>query len=330
MSVSTTSDLELAEAEAGATVELVGGGEIAARSPWELFFKRFREDKFALVSIGFLILLILVAIFAPVVCSLVGAPGPYHADESALDIFGQPTGPSSAHLFGVDQIGRDVFSRVVYGARISLVVAFVSTAITTVIGVFCGLFAGYYRGWVDTLVSRTVDAWLAIPYLLFAIGLASACSFGNGCLGGLVKPGVPVVIAVIALTSWTYPARIIRGQVLSLREKEFVDASRSLGASDRRIIVKELLPNLTAPIIVFVTTFIPTAILFEAALSFLGVGVQPPTPSWGQMISDASPNVATQWWYMLFPGLALLFTVLAFNFVGDAMTDALNPRTRKS
>jgi peptide/nickel transport system permease protein len=329
MSVSTTSDLHLAEEEAGAQVELVSG-EIAARSPWELFFKRFREDKFALVSIGFLILLVLVAIFAPLVCSLVGAPGPYKADETALDIFGQPTGPSSAHLFGVDQIGRDVFSRVVYGTRISLVVAFVSTAITTVIGVFCGLFAGYYRGWVDTLVSRTVDAWLAIPYLLLAIGLASACSFGNGCLGGLVKPGVPVVIAVIALTSWTYPARIIRGQVLSLREKEFVEAARSLGASDRRIIVKELLPNLTAPIIVFVTTFIPTAILFEAALSFLGVGVQPPTPSWGQMISDASPNVATQWWYMLFPGLALLFTVLAFNFVGDAMTDALNPRTRKS
>ena len=324
-----TSDLELAEEEAGVQVELVSG-EIAARSPWELFFKRFREDKFALVSIGFLVLLILVAIFAPLVCSLVGAPGPYKADETALDIFGQPTGPSSAHLFGVDQIGRDVFSRVVYGARISLVVAFVSTAITTVIGVFLGLFAGYYRGWVDTLVSRSVDAWLAIPYLLLAIGLASACSFGNGCLGGLVKPGVPVVIAVIALTSWTYPARIIRGQVLSLREKEFVEAARSLGASDRRIIVKELLPNLTAPIIVFVTTFIPTAILFEAALSFLGVGVQPPSPSWGQMISDASPNVATQWWYMLFPGLALLFTVLAFNFVGDAMTDALNPRTRKS
>jgi ABC-type dipeptide/oligopeptide/nickel transport system permease subunit len=198
-----------------------------------------------------------------------------------------------------------------------------------VFGVFCGLFAGYYRGWVDTLVSRTVDAWLAIPYLLLAIGLASACSFGTGCLGGLIKPGVPVVIAVIALTSWTYPARIIRGQVLSLREKEFVDAARSLGASNFRIIVKELLPNLTAPIIVFATTFLPTAILFEAALSFLGVGVQPPTPSWGQMISDASPNISTQWWYMLFPGLALLFTVLAFNFVGDAMTDALNPRTRR-
>jgi peptide/nickel transport system permease protein len=330
MSVSTTSDLELAEAEAGGRVDLVAEGEIAARSPWQLFLRRFREDKFALAGLTFLAIVILVAIFAPLVCSLVGAPGPYSQDTSALDIFGQPTGPSSAHLFGVDQIGRDVFSRVVYGARVSLVVAFVSTAITTVFGVFCGLFAGYYRGWVDTVVSRTVDAWLAIPYLLLAIGLASACSFGNGCIGGLIKPGVPVVIAVIALTSWTYPARIIRGQVLSLREKEFVDAARSLGASDFRIIVKELTPNLTAPIVVFATTFLPQAILFEAALSFLGVGVQPPTPSWGQMISDASQNISTQWWYMLFPGLALLFTVLAFNFVGDAMTDALNPRTRKA
>jgi ABC-type dipeptide/oligopeptide/nickel transport system permease subunit len=326
MSVGTP-DLLLDETEVGA-VDLVSD-EIEARSPWELFFKRFREDRFALAGLVFLTLLILAAIFAPLVCKLVGAPGPDTADPNSLDIFGDPTGPSSAHIFGVDQIGRDVFSRVIYGARISLVVAFVSTAITTAFGVFCGLFAGYYRGWVDTVVSRTVDAFLAIPYLLLAIGLASACSFGNGCVGGLIKPGVPVVIAVIAITSWTYPARIIRGQVLSLREKEFVDASRSLGASNFRIIVKDLLPNLTAPIIVFASTFLPTAILFEAALSFLGVGVQPPTPSWGQMISDAAPNIATQWWYMLFPGLALLFTALAFNFVGDAMTDAMNPRTRK-
>jgi peptide/nickel transport system permease protein len=320
--------LEEAEAEVGA-VDLVGG-EIAARSPWELFLRRFREDKFALAGIVFLIVVILAAIFAPLVCSLVGAPGPYTADQSALDIFGQPTGPSSAHLFGVDQIGRDVFSRVIYGARVSLIVAFVSTVITTAFGVLCGLLAGYYRGWVDTVVSRTVDAWLAIPYLLLAIGLASACSFGNGCVGGLIKPGIPVVIAVIVFTSWTYPARIIRGQVLSLREKEFVDAARSLGASDWRIVRKELLPNLTAPIVVFATTFLPQAILYEAALSFLGVGVQPPTASWGQMIADASPNVSTQWWYMLFPGLALLFTVLAFNFIGDAMTDALNPRARRA
>ncbi|MGN6868958.1 MAG: ABC transporter permease [Solirubrobacteraceae bacterium] len=320
--------LEEAEAEVGA-VELVSG-EIAARSPWELFLRRFREDKFAIAGIVFLIVVIVVAILAPLVCSLVGAPGPYKADQNALDIFGQPTGPSSAHLFGVDQIGRDVFSRVIYGARVSLIVAFVSCVITTAFGVLCGLLAGYYRGWVDTVVSRTVDAWLAIPYLLLAIGLASACSFGNGCVGGLIKPGIPVVIAVIVFTSWTYPARIIRGQVLSLREKEFVDASRSLGASDWRIVRKELLPNLTAPIVVFATTFLPQAILYEAALSFLGVGVQPPTASWGQMIADASPNISTQWWYMLFPGLALLFTVLAFNFIGDAMTDALNPRARRA
>ncbi len=320
-------DLLLEETEIGA-VDLVSD-EITARSPWELFARRFREDKFALAGLIFLTLLILVAIFAPLVTSLVGAPGPYKADQNALDFFGQPTGPSSAHIFGVDQIGRDVFSRVIYGARVSLLVAFVSTFLTTVFGVFCGLFAGYYRGWIDTLISRTIDAWLAIPYLLLAIGLASACSFGTGCVGGLIKPGIPVVIAVVALTSWTYPARIIRGQVLSLREKEFVDASRSLGASNFRIIVKDLLPNLTAPIIVFASTFLPTVILFEAALSFLGVGVQPPTPSWGQMISDAAPNIASQWWYMLFPGLALLFTALAFNFVGDAMTDALNPRARK-
>ncbi len=281
--------LEEAEAESG-SVELVSG-EIAARSPWELFLRRFREDKFALAGICFLVLVILVAIFAPLVCSLLGTPGPYNADQSALDIFGQPTGPSSAHLFGVDQIGRDVLSRVIYGARVSLIVAFVSCIITTSFGTLCGLAAGYYRGWVDTLVSRLVDAWLAIPYLLLAIGLASACSFGNGCLGGLIKPGIPVIVAVIALTSWTYPARIVRGQVLSLREKEFVDAARSLGASDFRIITRELLPNLTAPIVVFATTFLPQAILIEAALSFLGVGVQPPTASWGQMIADASPNI---------------------------------------
>lgn len=332
MSFGATADnliIDEAEAEVGA-VDLVSGGEIAARSPWQLFLRRFREDKFALAGIVFLTVLILVAILAPLVISLVGAPGPDSADQNALDLFGQPTGPSSAHLFGVDQLGRDVFSRVIYGARVSLVVAFASTVLTTAFGVFCGLFAGYFRGWIDTFISRTVDVWLAVPYLLLAIGLASACSFGNGCIHGLIKPGVPVVIAVIVITSWTYPARIIRGQVLSLREKEFVDAARSLGASDMRIIVKELLPNLTAPIVVFATTFLPTAILFEAALSFLGVGVQPPTPSWGQMISDASPNISTQWWYMLFPGLALLLTVLAFNFVGDAMTDALNPRTRRS
>jgi peptide/nickel transport system permease protein len=316
----------------GAGPDLVELGEISAvtRSPWQLFWLRFREDKFALVSLGFLVVLILVAIFAHQVVALCGAPPPDVADPKALDIFGTPTGPSSAHWFGVDQLGRDVFSRVIYGARVSLVVAFVSTGIATAFGVVVGLLAGYFRGWVDTLISRSVDVLLAIPYLLLAVGLAAACSFGNGCLGGLVKPGVPVVIAVIAFTSWTYMARIVRGQVLSLREKEFIEAARSVGATHGGIIFRELLPNLTAPIIVYATTLLPQVILYEAALSFLGVGVRPPTPSWGQMISDATPNFNTQWWYMLFPGIALLITVLAFNFVGDAMQDALNPRAKKT
>ena len=171
---------------------------------------------------------------------------------------------------------------------------------------------------------------LAIPYLLLATGLAAACTLGGaGCLGGLIKPGIGVVIFVIAITSWTYMARIVRGQTLSLREKEFVEASRAVGASNMRIIFRELLPNLTAPIIVYASILIPQVILYEAALSFLGVGVTD-RPSWGQMISDATPVFTEAWWYMLFPGLALLITVLAFNLVGDAMQDALNPRSKKS
>jgi peptide/nickel transport system permease protein len=316
----------------GAAPDLVELGEIAAysRSPWELFWRRFKEDKVALGALVFLILLILVAIFAKQITSLVGAPGPDVADSKALDIFGTPTGPSSAHIFGVDQLGRDVFSRTIYGARVSLIVAFTATGLATIGGVIAGLLAGYFRGWTDTLVSRSIDVLLAVPYLLLATGLAAACSFGDGCLGGLIKPGVPVVVAVISFTSWTYMARIIRGQVLSLREKEFVESARSVGASDMRIIFREVLPNLIAPIIVYASTLMPQVILYEAALSFLGVGVEPPTPSWGQMISDATPNFATQWWYMFFPGMALLLTVLAFNFVGDAMQDALNPRAKKT
>lgn len=305
------------------------GAEITGRSSWELFWRRFRKDRVALVCAAFLVLLILIAIFAGPFVSLVGAGNPDTQYTNALNpLFGTPTGPSSAHIFGVDQIGRDIFSRTVYGARVSLLVSSVSTLLTTVVGVVLGLLAGYFRGWVDTIISRATDAWLAIPYLLLGIGLASACSFGNGCVDGLIKPGIPVVIAVIVVTSWTYPARIVRGQALSLREKEFIEAARSLGASNRRIIARELLPNLTSPIIVFMSTFLPQAILYEAALSFLGVGVQPPTPSWGQMLSDASQNIQSEWWYMLFPGLALLFTTLAFNFVGDGVQDALDPRAR--
>ena len=302
-----------------------------ARTPWQLFWRRFRDDKLALASLVFIALLVLMAIFAPLVVKLVGAPADVdYRDTAALDpLFATATGPSADHIFGVDQLGRDVFTRVVYGARVSLVVAFASTILATTLGVVAGLLAGYFRGWLDTFISRSIDVLLAIPYLLLATGLAAACTLGGaGCLGGLIKPGLGVVIFVIAITSWTYMARIVRGQTLSLREKEFVEASRAAGSSNLRIIFRELLPNLTAPIIVSASILIPQVILYEAALSFLGVGVTS-QPSWGQMISDATPIFNSAWWYMLFPGLALLFTVLAFNLIGDAMQDALNPRTRR-
>ncbi len=302
-----------------------------SRTPWQLFWRRFRDDKLALASLVFIALLILMAIFAPVVVKIFGAPSDYnYRDTAALDpLFATATGPSSEHIFGVDQLGRDVFTRTVYGARVSLVVAFASTVLATTLGVVAGLLAGYFRGWTDTFISRSIEVLLAIPYLLLATGLAAACTLGGaGCLGGLIKPGLGVVIFVIAITAWTYMARIVRGQTLSLREKEFIEASRASGSGNFRIIFRELLPNLTAPIIVSASILIPQVILYEAALSFLGVGVTS-QPSWGQMISDATPIFNSAWWYMFFPGVALLFTVLAFNLVGDAMQDALNPRTRR-
>jgi peptide/nickel transport system permease protein len=302
---------------------------IAARSPLELFWRRIRDDKVALAAAAFIVLLVLCAIFAPLLIKLVGTTGPTDQNPKALDSFGTPTGPSSGHPFGVDPLGRDVFARVLYGARVSLEVAIVATALSVTIGVIVGMSAGYFRGWIDTALSRLIDVLLAFPILLLALGLASACSLGNGCLGGTVKPGLTVVIFVIAFVNWTYIARIIRGQVLSLREKEFVDASRSLGASNRRIIFREILPNLVAPIIVYATLVIPQNILFEAALSFLGVGIQPPDASWGQMLADATSIFDTAWWYMFFPGVALLLTVLAFNLLGDGLHDALNPRVGK-
>ena len=319
------------------SAELVGFGDPAfAASPWRLFWRRFREDRLALAALIFIFVLIVVAIAAPAVVSLFGAPGPDERDTGALDpIFATPTGPSADHLFGVDQIGRDVFSRTIYGARVSLIVAFAATALASLAGIVLGLLAGYFRGWTDTLISRSVDVLLAIPYLLLATGLAAACTLGEtgggggGCLGGLIKPGIGVVIFVISFTSWTYMARIVRGQTLSLREKDFVEASRSVGASNSRILFRELLPNLTAPIIVYSSILIPQVILYEAALSFLGVGVVD-RPSWGQMIADATPIFSDAWWYMFFPGFALLLTVLAFNLVGDALQDALNPRSKRN
>lgn len=375
----------LIEAESAAEAGLEpAGAEIEARSPWALFWRRFRKDRVALVSLGVIVVLIAAAIAAPLIIKLVGAPGPNVQNFGALSEFGTPTGPSknavlpwivllvglglalltslipvrsfrrrarpviavvtvlaavvvaaivwpgAKHLFGVDPLGRDVFARVLYGARVSLAVAFIATGLSMVIGVGLGLLAGFYRGWADMVISRLVDVLLAFPILLLALGLAAACSLGHGCLGGLIKPGLVVVIFVITFVNWTYIARIVRGQVLSMREKEFVEAARSLGASNRRIVFREVLPNLVAPIIVYATLIIPQNILFEAALSFLGAGVQPPTASWGAMLADATSIFDTAWWYMVFPGAALLLTVLAFNLVGDGLQDALHPKAASS
>jgi len=305
-------------------IELVPG-EISARSPSALFWRRFRQDRVAMISAVFIVLLILVAIFAPLIVKLLGLPGPSVQNPNLTDAFGTPIGPTAAHPFGVDPLGEDVMSRVIYGTRVSLEVGILGTFLATVVGVTMGLFAGFYRGAVDTLVSRFADIVLSFPILLLGIGIAAACAV-NGCLGGLIEPGVQVIIAIIVIAGWTYIFRITRGQVLSLREKEFVEAARSLGASNRRIMFREILPNLVAPIIVYASLLIPTNILFEAGLSFLGVGVKPPTASWGQMIADASANFQAVWWYMVFPGVALLLTVLAFNLVGDGLQDALNPK----
>jgi ABC-type dipeptide/oligopeptide/nickel transport system permease subunit len=305
-----------------------GTQKITARSPMQLFWRRLRRDKVAMAALGFIVVLILVAIFAPLIVKLFGAPDPKTQSSESLDVFGTPTGPSSEHLFGVDRLGRDVFSRTIYGARVSLEVAFIATGLAVLIGVTIGLISGFYRGWVDTFLSRLIDVVLAFPILLLGLGLAAACSGADGCMGGLIEPGLPVVIMVIAIINWTYIARIVRGQVLSLREKEFVESARSLGASNRRIIVREILPNLLAPLIVYSSLLIPANILLEAALSFLGVGVAGGTPSWGGMISEATSLFPEAWWFMLFPGLALLLTVLAFNLVGDGLQDALDPRRR--
>ncbi len=305
-------------------------GAVQGKSPRQLFWERFRSDKAAIASLVFIVLLALVAIFAGLIANAIGH-GPNELFQSeTLDEFGLPEGPSSAFWFGADQSGRDVFVRVLYGARTSLLVALVATGFAVLIGVVVGLVAGYFRGVTDTIISRSIDMILAMPLLLFAIGIVASCGVSReGCFGGLIKPGLGLVIFIIAIFSWPYIARIVRGNVLSIREKEFIEAARSVGAGNVRIMFREVLPNLVAPIIIYATLLIPSNILFEAALSFLGLGVPQDTPSWGQMLSDASGVFDIAWWLMLFPGLFLVATTLAFNLLGDGLRDALDPRTER-
>jgi peptide/nickel transport system permease protein len=246
------------------------------------------------------------------------------------DDFGVPRGPTSQFWFGADPSGRDLFVRTMYGARTSLIVGVVASGLAVLIGLVVGLIAGYFGGIVDTALSRTADVMLAVPQLLIGIGIVAACSTtANGCLGGLIQPGVPIVIAVITFFSWSYIARIVRGFTLSLREKEFVEAARAVGASNLRILATEIVPNLGGPLIVYSTLLIPTNILFEAALSYLGLGVPPDQASWGSILSDASGYYDVAWWLMVFPGGALILTTLAFNLLGDGLRDALDVRSER-
>jgi len=330
--------LEISPAEAEASPEDVVQGlsarRIEGRSLGQIAWLRLRRDKVAMGSAVFVLFLIAVAVVGPF---FVQNPDTYHANllnQTLLSPNGPFGGISGAHPFGIEpDTGRDVLSMVVNGARFSLIIAFLSTVLAVVIGVFFGIIAGYFGGWVDTLIARTMDVFLAFPLLVFAIALVGVLPNRTDLIGiALSGNGLRIVtlIFIIGFFSWPYMGRIIRGQTLSLREREFVDAARSLGARGPYILFRELLPNLWGPILVYATLLIPTNILFEAALSYLGVGIIPPTPSWGEMLSNAVINgyYYIDPMYMVIPGMAIFLTVMAFNLFGDGLRDALDPRSR--
>jgi peptide/nickel transport system permease protein len=283
------------------------------RSPSRLVFDRLRKDGVAIGSAAVIALVSLMAICAPLIAHVVGHGPDTQYLTTGLSPDGIPVGPNRRFLFGTDDLGRDVFVRVAYGARISLLVGVVATSLSIAIGVIIGLVAGYYGKIVDTVLSRSMDVVLSLPYLVFAIALVS-----------IVGPSLWISIGVIAFFSWATVGRVVRGQTLSLKEREFVEAAHSLGAGDLRIMFVEILPNAMAPVIVYATLLIPAAIVFEATLSFLGLGIVPPTPSWGNMLAESLQYFQAAWWFVVFPGGALLATTLAFNLLGDSVRDALD------
>ncbi|GGL96135.1 peptide ABC transporter permease [Streptomyces fumigatiscleroticus] len=324
-----TADAAPSPAEEAAVV----GAEAKAvqgRSLGRIAWERLKRDKLALAGGIVVLVLVLIALLAPVIANLVGQDPESHHEDLIDPLFGTPTGSlggiSGDHLLGVEPVsGRDIFARIVYGARISLLVGFLSAIVAVILGTVLGILAGFFGGWIDAVVSRVMDGLLAFPQLLFIIALVSVMP--NELLG-LTGTGVRlfVMILVIGFFGWPYIGRVVRGQTLSLREREYVEAARSLGAGRFYILFKELLPNLVAPIIVYTTMMIPTNILTEAALSFLGVGVKPPTASWGQMLSSAIDYYDSDPMYMVIPGVAIFITVLAFNLFGDGVRDALDPK----
>src|SRR5438874_197371 len=319
---------------------------VRARGYWEQVWRRFKSDRVAIgggISIIFLFLASFVG--GPVAARILGH-GPTDLFAGGLNGKLLPVGPwthvstipyqgATGHfpqtlfiLGGADQLGRDEFLRLLYGGQTSLEVALGATILSMFVGVIMGAIAGYHGGWIDTIVSRITEIVMAFPILLFIIALASTIGgrLDNVTFGFLGK-GVVTLVLVLGFFGWFYPARIVRAQVLSLREKEFVEAARMVGASDARIVRSPLLPHLVAPIIVLSSITVAQFILLEAGLSFLGIGIQQPTPSWGSLLSDGPTYYLTQPWLMVWPGLAILFTTLAFNLLGDGLRDAFDPRS---
>lgn len=294
--------------DAGATDTVTEATFIAPRSSRSEIWRRFRKNRLAMIGLIFLIFLVLVAIFAPWIA-------PYDYDERTPGAFRE--GPSSEHWFGTDVVGFDVFSRVVYGARISLRVGFLATLMAVLIGLFLGAIAGFAGGRTDNLIMRITDVFLSIPYIILAVAVATI--FGQS---------VNSVILVLGLTGWLGICRIVRASFLALSRLEYVEAARSLGFNRRRIIFRHMLPNALQPVIVYATIAVGTVILSEAALSFLGVGPVNPTPAWGLMVAEAKSTLAVAPHMLLFPGMAIFLTVLAFVFIGDGLRDALDPKLK--
>ena len=322
--------------------------QVKARGYWEQVWLRFKQDRVAIAGGVFIIVLVLAAFLGGPIASRILGHGPDHIYASGVDLNTlQPVGPwttistapypapagtegfdDTRLILGADgQLGRDMFLRILYGAQTSLEVAVLATLFSVSVGVLLGLLAGYFRGVVDTIISRLTEIAMAFPVLLFIIAVsATVGSELNKVTFGFLAPGVFTLVLIFGLFGWFYPARIIRGQVLSLREKEFIEAARMTGAGDWRIMRSHLLPHLVAPIIVYSTLIVAGNIVAEAGLSFLGLGIQAPTASWGNLLSAGPDYYLTQPWLMVWPGLMILLTTLAFNLLGDGLRDAFDPR----